>query len=112
MKIQVKHVVLGTHQWESCPLKEVEFLKHEHHHDFTIRVVTNVTHDNRMIEFIMLRISLMKILERYPGKYIKRFGNSSCEMLSREIAELLKIDYGQDFKVSVSEDDTYMGGEW
>jgi len=60
MKIQVKENVLGTHYWSKCPHKEVSFLKNEHHHDFWIRVECEVTHDDREIEFLMLRIWLQK----------------------------------------------------
>ena len=75
-RIKVKHVVLGTHNWPNADkyFPEVGFLKHEHHHDFHFYVECDVEHHDREIEFIMLRIDLMKIIEaEYPGKYIKKF---------------------------------------
>ena len=116
MKIEIKHTVLGTHQWSNCPHEDVSFLRNEHHHDFTIRVSTEVVHDDRDIEFIMLRIDLMQILATtfINQNYIVKFENRSCEMISNDIRkELIKRYKGNyDFKVSVSEDETYRGGDW
>jgi len=115
MKIEVKHTVLGTHQWSSCPFKEVEFLRNEHHHDFTVRAVLEVNHEDRELEFILVRIELIKAIEKlYPKKnHIVRFGERSCEMISTEIQRELYLVLGQgNFKVNVSEDETYRGGDW
>ena len=114
MKLQVQHTVLGIHYWEGCDNPEVHFLKNPHHHDFTFYVETEVTNEDREIEFLSLRIELMKLIDRrYPGKYIKNFNNRSCETISKEIGGLLSvIYYGRDFKVSVSEDKISKAGEW
>ena len=111
-RIKVKHIVLGTHSWPDADVvfPEVGFLKHEHHHDFHIYAECNVSHQDREIEFILLRIEIMKILEEYPGKYIKRFEHRSCEMIAEKIKEKLKNKYGnRHWKVSVFEDNIQGG---
>lgn len=114
-KIEIKETVLGTHSWSNCPFDEVDFLINEHHHDFTIRVSCEVGHDDRDIEFIMLRIELKKFISfTYPVRnYIIRFGGRSCEMISNEIKEHMIKKYGdKNWKVNVSEDEVYRGGDW
>ena len=111
-RIRVKHVVLGTHNWPEADevFPEVGFLKHEHHHDFHIYVECDVLHQDREIEFILLRVDIMKILDAYPGKYIKRFGHRSCEMIAENIKKKLKAKYGnRHWKVSVFEDNIQGG---
>jgi 6-pyruvoyl-tetrahydropterin synthase len=114
-KIEVKETVLGTHCWSNCPHEEVKFLQNEHHHDFTIRVSCEVEHDDRDIEFIMLRITIKKFIEEFYSikNYIVRFGSRSCEMISNEIKDELIDRYGdKNWKVNVSEDEVYRGGNW
>jgi len=114
MKIEVKHTVPGTHCWSRCPHKEVDFLKNEHMHDFTVRASCNVTHTDRQIEFILVRIKIIEYFEMYHARkdYILRFGELSCEALSEKIATYLKKHFKKSFKVNVSEDETYRGGDW
>ena len=120
-QIKVKHIVLGTHNWPDVDkfFPEVGFLQYEHHHDFHIYVECNVTHDDREIEFIVLRLELMKIIDNtYPGQYIKKFGSSSCEMIGQVILEQLEKKYRKqkffkkvkrNWKVSVFEDNIQGG---
>lgn len=109
-KIRVKLDVLGTHSWPGA-YGEVEFLKHEHHHQFNFVIETDVNHDNRAIEFIMLRMDVLDLIyEKYPtDRWIVKFGERSCEMIANEIQEELEEEYGQDMKVSVFEDDVQGG---
>ena len=61
----------------------------------------------------MLELSLIDIVNKLYGiQHIKEFGNRSCEIISREIAEQLLSEWHQPFEVTVSEDDFYFGGEW
>jgi hypothetical protein len=112
-RIKVKHVVLGTHNWPDADkhFPEVGFLRHEHHHDFHIYVECDVEHHDREIEFIMLRVDIMKFLElQYDGNYIKKFGAHSCEMIATDILDWLKGVYGdRNWEVSVFEDDIQGG---
>ena len=104
----MRHTVLGTHNWPNAEkvFPDVGFLQHEHHHDFTIWVECDVKHKDRDIEFIMLRVEIMKIIDKsFPGKYIKKFGSYSCEMIADFIKESLELQYGKrNFQVSIFED--------
>ncbi len=109
-KIEFKDVFLGTHFYENCPVKEVEFLKHEHHHDFNITVSCNVTHENRDLEWIKLRVELKKFIKtKYLIKdEIVRFGGMSCESIGKDILNYFVIKYGfRNWCVKVSEDNQY-----
>lgn len=114
-KVEFKETVLGTHCWTNCPYEEVAFLKNEHHHDFTFTVSCDVEHNDRDLEFIMLRVALKKFMKGYYkiDNEIFRFGSRSCEMLSDEVCSFFEEEYGvRNWKVSVSEDGTYKGGKW
>ena len=112
-RVRVKHIVLGTHNWPKAGeiFPDVGFLQHEHHHDFHIYVECDVEHHDREIEFIMLRIELMKMIDQlYPGQYIKKFGPSSCEHIAESILQKMKYKYGErNWKVSVFEDNIQGG---
>lgn len=112
-RIKVKHIVLGTHCWPDADkhFPEVGFLKHEHHHDFHFYVECDVDHHDREIEFIMLRIELMKIIDTcFEGKYMKKFGAMSCEMIASNVVKHLRDKYGKrNWKVSVFEDNIQGG---
>jgi hypothetical protein len=115
MKIQIKESVLGTHYWKDCNTPSVLFLKNEHHHDFWFYVSCEVTHGDREIEFLTLRIWLKKyLLENYDTiGGIMRFGPRSCEMLSKELKQaLIKQFSNKKWMVIVSEDNNHLGGEW
>lgn len=114
-KIKFKETVLGTHFYKNCPFKEVDFLKSEHHHDFTITVQTEVNHSNRDMEWIMLRIDLKKFLKlHYPVRdEIIRFAGRSCEQIAFDVeSHFGKIHPNYNWKVSVTEDQIYTGGDW
>jgi hypothetical protein len=114
-KIEVREIVLGVHNWSNCPHKEVDFLTYPHHHDFVIRVSCEVDHNDRDVEFIMLRIWVKKFIKnRYNIKdEIVYFGSRSCEMISDDITKGLIETYGEKkWKVNVSEDDIQRGGQW
>ena len=107
-RIKVKHVVLGTHNWPNAEevFPEVGFLSHEHHHDFNISVECDVNHHDREIEFIMLRVELMKFIDqKWPGKYIKKFGPFSCEQIGQVIQTHMENIYGmRNWTIEVFED--------
>jgi 6-pyruvoyl-tetrahydropterin synthase len=114
-KIKFREIVLGTHYFRDCPYQSVSFLKNEHHHDFIITVQCDVEKKNRELEWIMLRIFLKKIIKNNFEilNEIVRFKNRSCEMIADEIKKEFKKKYPKyNWKVSVSEDGVYEGGEW
>ena len=109
--IAVNLKATGFHNWGAAP-KEVQFLGSTHRHTFHIRVKVIVGHDDREVEFTMLK----RVIEFYLEKAYHRvfdgfdFGGNSCEMLSRRLFDYL---LGQDYavlEVSFSEDGEFEGG--
>lgn len=88
----------GIHCWPGCPFEEVAYLRDPHRHIFHITAHKQVFHDDRDVEFIMLKHRVQEYLTtRFPDG---RMGATSCEMLGRDLME--KFDLVQ---VEVSEDD-------
>lgn len=102
--------VEGTHNWPSCPFDEVSYLRVPHRHVFHIKAHKLVNHDDRDVEFIMLKHQIQKhFVERYwagwtpregfNGTALHEFGAMSCEMIAREL-----IDQFDLCRCEVSED--------
>lgn len=93
--------VQGLHFFADAP-KEVEYLAYPHRHVFTFKCFKRVYHDNRDVEFIMLKNEITAHLkQKYecPVTHVCDFGFRSCEMLAKEL--MVQFDL---FKVEVSED--------
>lgn len=87
----------ATHNWPGCDIEEVAYLKHEHRHIFHITAYKQVDHDDRDIEFIVLKHRIQEYLqEKYPDA---KLGSTSCEMLANELVWHFHLD-----KCIVSED--------
>lgn len=94
--------VEATHNWPACPFDEVEYLRFPHRHVFYIKAFKPVYHDDRDVEFIMLKHELQNYFRtKYYDfeKNIHVFGHKSCEMLGRELIEKFGLS-----RVDVSED--------
>lgn len=94
--IEVKLQVEGIHNWSTCDIEEVLYLKNLHRHIFHIRVTKEVTHNNRDIEIIMFK---NKIIYYLKDKWNGNFGSMSCEDIAEDI--LIAFDCTQ---VTVLED--------
>jgi hypothetical protein len=91
MKILQKEIVIklqieGIHQWSTCNLEEVNFLRYPHRHIFHITLTKKVEHNDRDIEIIIFK---RKVLE-YFGEQPVMLGNKSCETIAEEL--LLKFN--------------------
>ena len=100
MKKQINIIVKlnfpGIHSWNNCNLKPVIYLKNYHRHMFHITCKIQVKHDDRDIEIIMLKNSVLNYLNRkfYSDHYgCGLFGNMSCEMIAEMILEEFKLNY-------------------
>ena len=83
---------------------EVDFLKALHRHIFYVEAKIPVTHNNRQLEFFMVKSFLDRSLkEMFPTD---RLGQKSCEMIAEELLERIMKTYGlkKDISVSVFED--------
>ena len=85
----------SLHHWPDAP-DIVGFLRHPHRHVFHVKLAMLVTHDDRDVEFILLKKQVSLYLE---SQYGGNAGQSSCEM----IAKRLMTQFGAEW-VEVSED--------
>lgn len=86
MKNLLKEIVInlqveGIHQWDSCDLPDVMFLRSPHRHIFHITITKEVEHNERDIEIIMLKRSVLD----YFGVQPVMFENKSCETIAEEL---------------------------
>lgn len=82
-------------------LKDVSFLSNPHRHIFHIEVELEVFHDDREIEFILLKRDLEGHLSSvYDMNY------KSCEMIAKDLSQYLRDTYGSNryCRVDVFED--------
>jgi len=87
----------ATHQWLNCDIDEVIYLKNEHRHIFNIKAYKTVFHNDRDIEFIVLKHNIEKyLINKFPDRKLK---NLSCEMIAEDLIE--KFDL---VRCEVSED--------
>lgn len=80
--IQVNLQVEGLHKWEDCNLEDVIYLRNLHRHIFHIKVIKQVTHNNRDIEIILFKKGIISYIK---DKYNGNFGNMSCEDIAENI---------------------------
>lgn len=95
----------GIHKYPAAAtdpnLSEVSFLAHPHRHMFHFRVELEVFHDDRDVEFILLK----RELEGLYTSGTLQLNNMSCEMIARELLQYIKTYYpGRDSTIQVSED--------
>lgn len=100
--ITVRGQYEGFHAYENAP-DEVAFLKSSHRHMFKWEASIEVAHDDRELEFFMVKM----YLERNVLPFTTMGANlGSCEQQAERILEGLVNKYGPDrhYLVTVSED--------
>lgn len=97
----------GVHCYPSAP-EGVEFLRTPHRHMFGVRVEVEVYHDDRELEFILLKRKVNSWFKARQTNYVWQMGPMSCEQVARELIEFLKGDLvkGNEryYKVTIDED--------
>ena len=112
--ITVRTEFEGIHNYPEAP-KEVYYLRLPHRHIFHVEVTIEVKHDDRDIEFIMLKHKIDKYIEKYlDDNNVWNMGRKSCEQVADDIVVFLYLQYCVDpkykqatnryIKVSVFED--------
>lgn len=90
----------GIHNYPDAP-DEVAFLRHPHRHMFHFKVEIEVFHDDRDLEFIVLK---RDILLQYNCDLLQ-LDNKSCEMIAKDLYAFLSTEYpGRAITIEVSED--------
>lgn len=102
-KIFINTSFEGIHCYPDAP-DQVSFLRHPHRHMFYVYVEMDVKHDDREVEFIMLK----RFVNNYISNKDMQKESLSCEMMCNDIIDELKKDenYGplRTYKVIISED--------
>lgn len=99
--ITVRFSVPGFHCWPDAPFRRI-YLRDKHRHLFHVEVATQVTHDDREIEFHDLMENARTLLRlEWPGF---DFGANSCEMIARKLGSKLQAKHSRPFTITVSED--------
>lgn len=112
--ITVRTEFEGIHNYPDAP-EEVDYLRLPHRHIFHVDVTIEVKHDDRDIEFIMLKHKIDKYIEKYlDNNKVWNMGRKSCEQVADDIVMFLCLQYCVDpkqekttnryIKVSVFED--------
>ena len=95
----------GIHKYPQAAtdpkLADVSFLASPHRHIFHFKVQLEVFHDDRDVEFILLK----RELEGLYNTGTLQLNNMSCEMIAKELLAYLHTYYsGRDCIINVSED--------
>lgn len=104
--IKVRTQFVGFHRYGDAP-KDVSFLQHLHRHVFHVSLEIEVLHDNRELEFFLVKRGLENFIRTtYPEKYPPvGEGVGSCEMIAEKILQSVEAEFpGRDVEVIVSED--------
>jgi 6-pyruvoyl-tetrahydropterin synthase len=99
--ITVRSQFVALHRWAAAP-EPVAFLRNWHRHLFLVAVELEVKHEDRELEFFLVKGALEEFLRReFEGKYLEK----SCEGFAEEILHYLETLYpGRVLAVSVEED--------
>lgn len=82
-------------------LADVSFLGYPHRHLFGFKVIIDVFHDDREIEFIQFK----RWLESLYSDKILDLMHKSCEMIASELIDTIKLRYpNRNVSVEVNED--------
>lgn len=100
--ITVRHEYPGFHWYEDAPDK-VAFLKNRHRHMFKVKAVIEVFHDDRELEFFLVKDDLIRQILAY---ITMKDNLGSCEMQAEAILIGLQNLYGDNryYQIIVSED--------
>ena len=100
MKIFITTQFEGMHRYENAP-HEVSYLRNFHRHIFKVKVVIEVFHNDRELEFILFKRYINAIIK----KYINKANAGSCEMMAEIITDKVLEAYPErELTVEVSED--------
>ena len=94
----------GFHRYENAP-EEVSFLRDVHRHIFHVNVEIEVFHDDRELEFILVKRRLDQFIKNHDSSL-----NSSCEQIGKMICEYLTKTYGERKIICTVMEDNENGG--
>lgn len=83
--ITVTSSFVAFHCWPNAP-DEVAFLRNMHRHKFGVQVTFPVTHNDRQLEFFIMKAHVNSVLSRYAGTET----NMSCEQMAEAFVQRLR----------------------
>ena len=87
LEVYCTNTVEGIHRWKDAP-KEVAFLRNPHRHLFNIKTYVRVGHDDRDVEFIMLKGMVDRYMLLKPIQETE-----SCEQIAKRLRNYLTKQY-------------------
>jgi hypothetical protein len=115
MFINVQTKIEGVHRWENAPDK-VSFLRNLHRHLFNVSVKLEVTHNDRDIEFFILKNDIENFFENNYPKFhpemirLFNFDKLSCEHISEDLRIFIKDKYKKEkVEIEIREDEENSG---
>jgi hypothetical protein len=98
MEIFITTEFVGLHKWDNAPEK-VSFLRNLHRHIFKVKVWFKVNHNNRDLEFFLMKEKIENRLEQ-TLKAINYENIGSCETLCENIStfdnKITKVEVSED----------------
>lgn len=92
----------GIHRYKDAP-EQVKFLRDYHRHIFYVEAKIQVFHDDRDLEFIMVKQAINAYFDIFLNKFdVYEMGDQSCEMIAKNLIKYLKTNYGDERKITVS----------
>lgn len=86
------------HRYTNAP-QEVAYLRSMHRHIANYEVELEVFHDDRELEFIMVKHEIDSFIESYKRQWPETI---SCEQVAMEIAKMLQANHGFDRYLTVA----------
>jgi hypothetical protein len=84
----------GLHHWPEAP-DEVAFLRSPHRHVFHVQLELHVEHDDRELEFILVRRALDKYLATFTEVSVAGVATrGSCEDIAKLVVDWASEKYG------------------
>lgn len=96
----------GFHKYDNAP-EEVSYLRNMHRHVFHVNVEMEVYHDNRELEFIMVKHTIDEFIQEV---FIGTQGVQSCEQIGEKICKYLTEQYGERKIICTVLEDNENGG--
>lgn len=93
-KVIVTLQIEGLHNWPSCPIEEVSYLKDPHRHMFHIKATKEVEHNDRDVEIIQLKHQMQAYLKSkyYSFKLeLHKLGSMSCEDIAEDLLNTFNL---------------------
>ncbi|HOL14170.1 MAG TPA: hypothetical protein PLD61_07345 [Bacillota bacterium] len=105
--IAVRTQFEGIHCYPDAP-EEVRFLRHPHRHVFHVELQIEVYHNDRELEFIIVK----RNLEVYINQTLKNVSSKSCEAMAELIRNYAHERWGENRLVNVGVFEDGENGAW